>query len=259
MAKSIINKVEAEIEVAEAKVESKKKVMSKIKYIFVALILLAEAVTLGVQVYNRYVPNGEYKEAVALYEQGDKKGALLKFEKLGDLKNSEYYCNLIYSENPLYRFDHCVVGDEIKFGKYNFEDIAWNVIEINENKVVLLSKYIIEAGSFPDETWMPNFSKKAFSESENMFIEKTCLLDDEMFTNLVKGKSYGKTEPTAKVLENKEYEKDEENGYIWWIDSTTSYSSGKHQCIMQSGAYNTGIQDDDDVNGIRPAITIKLK
>ena len=113
MAKSIINKVEAEIEVAEAKVESKKKVMSKIKYIFVALILLAEVVTLGVQVYNRYVPNGEYKEAVALYEQGDKKGALLKFEKLGDLKNSEYYCNLIYSENPLYRFDHCVVGDEI--------------------------------------------------------------------------------------------------------------------------------------------------
>lgn len=259
MAKSIINKVEAEIEVAEAKAERKSKVIEKIKYIIVAILLLAEAITLGVQIYNRFVPNAEYKEAVALYEQGDKKEALLKFEKLGDLKNSEYYCTLIYSENPLYRFDHSVVGDEIKFGKYNFEDITWNVIEASENKVVLLSKYIIDAGSFPDETWMSNFSKKAFSDTENLLVEKVSLLDDDSFTNLVKGKSFAKTEPTAKVLENEKYTKDEEDGYIWWVDKEYLYSGDEHECAIQSGAYYTGGEDDYDVNGIRPTVTIKLK
>lgn len=259
MAKSIINKVEAEIEVAEAKAESKNKLISKIKYIIVAIILIAEAITLGVQVYNRYVPNAEYKEAVALYEQGDKKGALLKFEKLGDLKNSEYYCNVIYSENPLYRFDHSSVGDEIKFGKYNFEDITWNVIETNENKVVLLSKYIIDAGSFPEESWMTTFSEKAFTDTEKTIVEKACLLDDDMFTNLVKGKSYAKTEPTAKLLENEKYKKDEEDGYLWWINEEYLYSGDEHQCAIQSGAYYSGGEDDYDINGIRPTITIKLK
>ena len=91
----------------------------------------------------------------------------------------ERYCNIIYSENPLYRFDHSSVGDEIKFGKYNFEDIAWNVIEANENKVVLLSKYIIDAGSFPEESWMTTFSEKAFTDAEKTIVENEKTIENK--------------------------------------------------------------------------------
>lgn len=64
--KSIISKVEADIKTEENRIEKSDKRKNKVKYIIVALLLLAEASVLGGQMYNRFVPNQKYKTAVTL-------------------------------------------------------------------------------------------------------------------------------------------------------------------------------------------------
>lgn len=256
--KSIISKVEADIKTEENRIEKNDKTKSKIKYILVALLLLAEASVLGGQMYNRFVPNQKYKAAVALMES-DKKEALLKFEELGDYKNSEYYCNIIYDENPLYRFDHTQNGDVIKFGKYNFDNVEWVVISKDESNVTLITKEIIDAGVYPKTEWFTTFMSKAFNSNEASLISKIGLIDDET-KSYISEKSYAKAKPSKKALENNSYKEDSENGYCWWIDEEKGfYSDDEHRYIDKTGKISYSGKDDTEILGIRPVITIKLK
>ncbi len=258
MKKSIIDKVEAEIEVSEAKNENQKKLKAIIIYIVVALVLLGEATVLGSQVYNRYVPKSQYKSAIASYEAGEMKDALITFEKLGDYQNSEYYCDLIYSENPLFRFDHCKVGDEMKFGKYNYEDVEWVVADVTEDTVIMISKYIIEARAYPGESWLSEFKNKGFSGKESELVEKVYILDAYNAAKYVEGKSFAKTKPTDHALSNKEYKKTTEYGYGWWMSTSASYTS-KHRVASDNGTIGYEYEYDSAVCGVRPAISINLK
>lgn len=256
--KSIISKVESDIKTEENRIEKNDKTKSKIKYIFVALLLLAGASVLGGQMYNRFVPNQKYKAAVALMES-DKKEALLKFEELGDYKNSEYYCSIIYDENPLYRFDHTQNGDVIKFGKYNFDNIEWVVISKDESNVTLITKEIIDAGVYPKAEWFTTFMNKAFSSNETSLISSIGLIDKET-KSYISEKSYAKAKPSKKALENTSYKEGSENGYCWWIDEESGYSyEDEHRYIDKSGSVSFSGEDDTETLGIRPVIKIKLK
>ena len=99
MNNSIIEKVEAEIAVSEAKEDKKKRIVEKLKYILVGIIILTELIVLCGQLYNRFIPNIQYQEALSHYNEGRIKEALIMFEKLGEYKNSEYYCNIILGNN----------------------------------------------------------------------------------------------------------------------------------------------------------------
>ncbi len=259
MENSIIDKVEAEIVVEEAKVEKKKKIISGLKYALVILVLVAEAVSLGVLVYNRFIPKMQYEDAIAAYEEGNYKDALLTFEKLGDYQSSEYYYNTICNDNPTYRFDHCKKGDEITFGKYMYEDIEWVVINVEDDEITLLTKYIIDAGAFPEveETWARGFVNSSFFGSEKALVEKAFFLTDDQASSYVKNQSYGKGKPTDYALSKEGYTKSAENGYEWWLGSTGIYSS-EHD--VANGKGDIGYQDasDSTILGYRPAITINL-
>ncbi len=260
MAKSIISKVEDEIVAEEARADRKKKTIGKIKYIIVLLVILVEAVVLGVQLYDRYVPNSQYREAIALMEEGKTKDALLIFEKLDDFKNSRYYCDTVYAENPVFRFDHCNLGDEVVFGKNNYEGVEWTVVNKTDSNVTLISKYIIDAGTFPDESWFTTFKKKGFSEKEAALVEKVFLLNVSDARNYVEGKSYAKTKPTDQVLKNTKYVESNDLGYVWWLDETDlSMFGSSYRVAGQSGRVGYDTKDDSEVAGIRPAISIKIK
>ncbi|MBR5479501.1 MAG: hypothetical protein IKU84_04930 [Clostridia bacterium] len=259
MGNSIIDKIDAEIAAEEAKKEKRDQTVGKAKsivaYVFVALFLLAEAITLGIQVYNRYVPATQYKEAVALYDAGSEEEALRIFEKLGDLNNSEYYCNMIYSKNPTYRFTGREVGDELTFGKYYFHDITWVVIEVTEKQIVLLSKDIIDAGPFPQTEWFNSFKEKSFTKEEGAMIKKAYILDADDARALVQGKSFAKTQITQNLAETG-YSPNAETGYGWWIDEEAT--SNERRYAAQNGTVGYNTTHYSNTIGIRPAISIKI-
>lgn len=259
MENSIIDKVEAEIVVEEAKAEKKKNIISKLKYALVILIVFAEAVTLGVLAYNRFIPKMQYEKAVAAYEEGNIKDALLAFEKLGDYQNSEYYYNTICNENPTYRFDHCKKGDKITFGKYMYEDIEWVVINVEDDEIILLTKDIIDAGTYPenDALWCKSFVEDCFFGSDNTLVENAFFLSHDQATDYVKDTSMAKPRPTKRALEKEGYSKSEDYGYGWWLSSTGFYSSDR-KVANNKGDIGYNNESESSVYGYRPAITIYL-
>ena len=259
MENSIIDKVEAEIVAEETKLEKKKNIISKLKYALVILVVIAEAITLGVLVYNRFVPKMQYEDAIAAYKEGNVKEALLSFEKLGDYKNSEYYYNTICNANPTFRFDHCRKGDEITFGKYMYEDIEWVVVNIEGDEITLLTKDIIDARDYPevDSIWAKGFINSSFFGPEKELVEEAFFLSADDASDYIKDTSYAKANVSKRALSNPEYVRSSEYGYGWWLGTSASFSS-EHRVASDSGELGYNTESDSKVLGIRPAITVKL-
>lgn len=256
MANSIIDKVEAEIEVSEAKLDKKKRIIEILKYFVIGIVILAEIIVLSNQIYDRFVPNNQYKEAVSLYNESKFEEALPIFEKLGNHRNSEYYYDLICRENPLLRFNNRMVGDEVKFGQYNSEYIDWIVVSSSKDKILLISKNIIEASTFPYETWFENFVKTSFTGNDKTIIENAYLFEVDDAEDYLEGKSFEKTSPTQHALSNSEYRRSADYGYGWWLNTTGS--SGKYRVAGENGIVGYNTVNSSSVCGIRPALSVRL-
>ena len=92
-----------------------------------------------------------------------------------------YLPNLIKEEKPRINISfpliniknkvEIVVGDYIKFGRYNNEDIVWQVINKKDNKIFLLSKDIVEYREFGGYANWTNSSIREFLNNEYIFLK----------------------------------------------------------------------------------------
>ena len=175
------------------------------------------------------------------------------------------------------------VGDYIKFGSYpqtasgQVQPIEWQVLSIENNKMLVISRYGLETRRFDDDSnvwanseirqWLNNeFYNKVFSDQEKKSIIFSNLSDvgttDNVF--LLSRNEAGKyfVNGDARKCEPTEYAEkngaDVKDGYIWWwLRSLDSISSLGVYCVYSGGSFsNSGVDYADVV--VRPALWINL-
>ena len=183
-------------------------------------------------------------------------------------------------DNP---FINAKVGDYVKFGNYpqtsngQNQPIEWQVLSIENNKMLVISRYGLDAKRFDDSNnwansevrqWLNGeFYNKVFSEQEKKSINLSNLLDvgttDNvfLFSKDEAGKYFSNNE--ARKCKPTEYAKkngaDVRNGYIWWWlrSPDPDFSSNVYSVnYVGSIIYGNGVNYADVV--VRPALWINL-
>ena len=178
-------------------------------------------------------------------------------------------------DNP---FKNANVGDYIKFGNYpqtangDIQPIEWQVLEKENNKMLVVSKYGFESRRFDSSSnewknseirqWANNeFYNKAFNENEKKYIksfdgDNVFFLSEEEVEKYFANDELRKCKATEYAI--KQGADVADNGYsYWWLRSLIPNSSYSVYCVDVDG----GIQDDriyHDSRGFRPALWINL-
>lgn len=264
-AKSLIDKVEAELAIKEQKLDENNKRMEKVKYALIGICLGLCVVLLLVLTGMRYIPKEQYRKALQTLEAGDYKGAAVALEKLDGYGSSEYHLETIYEQFPQYRLLGAKVGDMVTYGMYNRDKnivpIKWYVIDKKENKALLISEDILDAqpysGTVALSDWLDGaFRLAAFNAKESSAVTEIFLLSSEQVETYLKGKDYAACTPTTFAL-SRGYWSNYTGSYMWWTSDASS--SGKHFLAYPGGYVGRQVDDDTDMNGIRPAVWVSFE
>ena len=248
------------------KAEAKRK---KVKAVIgaVASVVVVAAIVTGISIGKLT----KYNKAVSLYENSNYQDAYVLFEQLGSYKDSKEYMK---------KYDMVItlseVGDEVKFGKYQ-----WYIIEKNDNGIKLLCKDVVGKRVYNSETtkkaykseainmtwencdlrkWLNNnFYNEFTDEEKSMIADTTCYNNDNAISD-----TNGSNDTNDKVFllsvdEANELSKEiRACGTWWWLRSPVSGQD-----------YAAKVNSDGDVRaygdfvnyvpGVRPAITISIK
>lgn len=237
-----------------------------------------------------------YEEAVALMNEGKYEEALAAFDALDGYKDSTIKARSIREKLNFEQMKAAEAGEYITFGAYyqNYygskEDIEWLVLERDDDKLFVISKYVLDRQLYNDEiesvTWETctlrkwlngTFLNGAFSKSERSLIQTTEVSEDK--------NPYWKTDPgeatNDKIFllsmdEAKKYfasdkaricEKDNGDACSWWLRSPGIYQQVA-ACVKEDGRVSL----DEGVflmsswqyevtyvpEGVRPAMWIDL-
>lgn len=242
-----------------------------------------------------------YADAEALLNAGDFRAAYQAFQKLGKYQDSPERADAILQEHPALAFLGAKKGDVIIFGAYEQdndlsngkEPIEWMVLEAEEDKVLVISKYALDNmpynESSADVTWDSctlrkwlngTFVDSAFSRKEKASIltvtvkaagnsfkgskvkagkdtqDKVFLLSEDEYKEYFKTKSAAVCEPT--VYTRSKYVYMEKGKCMWWlrVPGETQHFAA---FVYPSGNwwYNGHLVDSLDI-GVRPALWINL-
>ena len=154
-------------------------------------IIIVSAVLISMLLNNVIFPNIKYNDAMALMEKGDWAQAYSKLIELGNYKDAAIQAENIRCEKNKDAIRHCQVGDYIGFGVYEQdndssngkEEIEWLVLEAQENKILIISKYGLDCQLYNIDrkniTWETctlrewlnrEFINTAFTECEQQLI-----------------------------------------------------------------------------------------
>lgn len=234
----------------------------------------------------------KYHDAVTLMGEGNLDDAYKIFKELGRYKDSEEKISdirLIKAEEALTGIK---VGDYIKFGSYDQdndasnggEDVEWLVLDMQDDKVLLISRYAIEYEDYDTDyrkvTWEDctlrkwlnqSFLNGVFSDGEKKRISTVNVspdqnssgkaIQDKIFLlSVAEAKEYfGSNEareckPTDYVV-SKGTEVKQLNGNCWWFLRTEG--SGKSTAIYVDEYGGIDLDKDTFICAIRPAMWIQ--
>lgn len=137
-----------------------------------------------------------YASALSLYEAGEYEQAYPLFDSLGGYLDSADLAAGIYDDYKAARLRNAGVGEYLIFGSYEqdndpadgAEDIEWLVLEREEDKVLVISRYILDFKQYNSTTasvswetctlrrWLNGaFLNEAFTAQEQNMIQNTVL------------------------------------------------------------------------------------
>ena len=263
--KSLIEKVEADLAVEEEKVEQRNKWIEKAKYVAVGVVLGLCFIWLLVLTGQRYIPIQQYTKALQMMEAGDYKNAAQALDKLDGYGSSEYQLETIYTQFPQYKVINAKPDEMITYGTYdngnNIAPLEWYVVRKDGNKVLLLSKDIVDAqpysGTVDLPTWLEQtFKKTAFNDKEAAAVAEVFILNKDQVNTYLLDKEYAACVPTPFAI-SRGYWKNYSDDYMWW--TSESSSSGKHYLAYPGGSVGIQVSADNEMNGVRPAIWITVE
>ena len=126
----------------------------------------------------------KYNDAVALMESGKLDEAYSILQKLGDYKNAAEMVGNIQLTKTKEQLKNAKVGDCVKFGAYEEKDVEWLVLEVKDEKLLVISKYALAAQEYHHDgvnpitwekcdlrEWLNNdFINKSFNANEKAMI-----------------------------------------------------------------------------------------
>ncbi len=295
---------DSKIEACRRKIEENKKQQEikrtererKIKLIKKITIFSIFSITIFLLVFKTVIQQSDqykYNKACILMNNRKYEAALLVFEELDSYKNTkELIFDLQTNKIPKLKYAKAELGDIVICGKYKRnndvsdkkEPIEWIVIDKEDDKILLWSKYCIDAKEYSVENttyWENSFLRKwlnsdfineAFNEEEKKYIIETDVNNNYIFNQYIyeayggpntkdkvfilsideldKYKYYTNCQPTtyaAKQLSKDWYE------WEYWVRSPVS-----NNIAATSGSEGKGIYADDKYF-IRPAIWISTR
>lgn len=220
-------------------------------------------------------PSMDYNKAIDLMNAGNDKAAADLFVELDDYKDSKKHLDAMCQNNPTLKFYIANVGDTVTIGTYDHGDgireIEWYVLSKQGNKVLLISKYILDASESSEmDKWINDFNKSAFSSAEKEYSNAVLLniYDANRYTSELSEdvKSIVQTSPTARAKANGieshyNWASGKSTGYSWWLSGT---SNGRDNLIVYANRTYVpspnGIVDSADgcICGLRPCAWVEL-
>ena len=172
------------------------------------------------------------------------------------------------------------VGDYIEFGRYpqiangDIQSIEWQVLAIEENKMLLISQYALEAMRFDEDSnnwecseirkWLNGyFYNKVFNDNEKKNInsfdgDNVFLMSKEEAEKYFVDDEARRCKATDYAKNNGAYV-NSDNGYsYWWLRSPNPYGSNYVYGVFSDGYidYFSNVNLDDFL--ARPALWINL-
>lgn len=243
---------------------------------------------------NKFVEKENYSNAVSLMNNGEYEKAISILESLGDYENSKTLLNECKSLVSLSNINNANVGDTIVFGTYEQdndksngkEDIEWLILEKQDAKVFVISKYALDCKKYDDSyrsdsTWERSFIRDwlnddFYNEAFGATLQE-CVLNT--YVTADKNPVYD-TDPGFGTWDNifllsmqevmditldldcgaTEYAQQQgaevDNGFCWWWLRTPGKNQGYAAAM---GGPADGYQVYSYNNAVRPAMWIDLR
>ncbi len=282
------------LEKEKLKKEKKKRVKIKITAI-ISILCICVVLVFGLYMLATKViiPNYNYNKAVELMNDGQIDAAYREFQALGDYKDSVYLAQNIRFKRTAEQFKDIKVGDYIMFGVYEQdnnssngkEDIEWLVLDIKDDKALLISKYALDCKpynlNFTNVTWQSStirswlndeFINITFSANEkemihnNNFMYQSSEMQDYVFLfsvnevdNYFDSENARQCEPTEYAIANGAYA-NRETGFCWWWLRSPGKDMDNAAFVWDNGPVNELGFDVNNVRcAVRPAMWITIE
>lgn len=271
--------LERKAEIEKKRIAKRKK---KIKIITTTTVcaIIAFIVVLNVVI----IPNGKYKDAIALMDAGNIVEAYETLVALGGYKDSADKANSIYDKYKVEKLKGAKVGDYVFFGTYEQdgntsngkEDIEWIVLEVKDGKDLVISKnalaYKPYNTSYTNVTWENctlrkwlnnDFINSAFSADEKAMIPTvTVSADKNPSYSTNPGKETQDQVFLLSITEVYKYfsSKSETqcDNCFWWLRSPGNDQVSAAYAYGNGNVINYGNYVNSSVNAVRPALWIDL-
>lgn len=231
-------------------------------------------------VITNVIKSNNYNSAMHLLESGQYQEAYDLFHKLGDYKDSEKQMDNAKSEKQISNLKNINVGDVIKFGICQHEDIEWQVLDKKDNEIFVISKYIVSYINYDGTDWEDSYIRESlnshfyggsFNDAEKAMIQtsnvvyrdennaekntadKLFILSVDEFNKYYKDPSKAKCTPTK----NSELSTLAYSPYDWVLRSPSVDRVKEY--INQYGEVNRSVISNLCYLGVRPVMWITLE
>ena len=303
IAEAEAERIEKERRAEQARIKRRQQAKKMKKTAVIVTPVICVCIAFAVVLNMLIIPSMQYNDAVKLYEEGKYDEAYNEFNKRLNYKDSIDRAKTSLSKKQI----NCInnleikVGDLIKLGSYEqdsniengAEEIEWDVIDVQGDKALLISKYGLVGKSYNDKyesinwgdcslrKWLNNdFYEEAFSDEVKKIIvdsevrteknpesnaEAENITNDKLFLlNILEAKKYFKSDEdrackaTAYAIKKGLSVSDSNDNCWWWLRSP-GYDSCDAAGVQRGGAVFDIGYDSYDSGAVRPAMWIKIK
>ena len=267
-----------EISAKEARAEEERKIAAekaakrRKKIVVIATPIICACAAFCILWFAVITPNRKYDDAISLMDAGEYEEAITALEALDGYKDS---AALLEEIDAMRYIGDVSMGETVFWGGFEQdnntdngkEEIEWIVLDIEDGRALLLSKYILDYRSFNDaymwmiswqecgiRAWLNHqFLNGSFTSLQRSMIEEVTLLSNDEAAYYFKRDDARRSEFTA-FAAHRPGVATEKSG--WWLRSITN--DDRPMIVRSDGSINTQGVSSANMCGVRPAMWVSL-
>ena len=267
-----------EITAKEARAEEERKIAvekaakKRKRIILIAAPIICACAAFCILWFAVITPNRKYNDAISLMDAGEYEEAITALEALGGYKDS---AALLEEIDAMRYIGDVSMGETVFWGEFEQdnntdngkEEIEWIVLDIEDGRALLLSKYILDYRIFNDafmwmiswqecgiRAWLNHqFLNESFISLQRSTIEEVTLLSNDEACYYFKRDDARRSEFTT-FAAHRPGVATEKSG--WWLRSITN--DDRPMMVRSDGSINTQGVFSGNMCGVRPAMWVSL-
>lgn len=267
-----------EITAKEARAEEERKIAvekaakKRKRIILIAAPIICACAAFCILWFAVITPNRKYNDAISLMDAGEYEEAITALEALGGYKDS---AALLEEIDAMRYIGDVSMGETVFWGEFEQdnntdngkEEIEWIVLDIEDGRALLLSKYILDYRIFNDafmwmiswqecgiRAWLNHqFLNESFTSLQRSTIEEVTLLSNDEACYYFKRDDARRSEFTT-FAAHRPGVATEKSG--WWLRSITN--DDRPMMVRSDGSINTQGVFSGNMCGVRPAMWVSL-